>query len=89
MNVLDFDYDLNAGFVWMIIDGKREGSQLTVQCCLERRDEKFIKSIKRSDCGHDWGICGDVNHDAFKYLGEVACMSALFEEAVKAHFTLV
>ena len=81
IEIKDFDYDLGNSFAWIVING----SNLTVQCCLESRADENggKKSIDASDCGHDWGICGDVNDEAFKAYGEKECMQALLSAAAR------
>lgn len=80
MNITNFDYDLEHGFAWIeTSDGK------TVQCCLENGSGKIIMS----DCGHNWGICGDVNGDAFEKYGENRCMKALFAKAKESGLEVV
>ncbi len=80
MNIKEFDYNTDDGFAWIILE-----DESTVQCCLHQpngtpSEEKIIMS----DCGHDWGICGDVNEAAFKKWGENRCMKALFAKAKEA-----
>lgn len=94
MEVLNFDYDLEAGFAWIEVAGKAEGEKMTVQCCVsagnvgnEAPQVKYSQ-IKRSDCGHNWGLCGDANEAAFAYYGENRCMKALFAKAREAGFKL-
>jgi hypothetical protein len=81
MNILSFEFSLDHGFAWIVVDGKKEGDKYTVQCCLEEKDGKFIPKIKSSDCGHNWGLCSDSNEKAFEYWGENRCMNALFNKA--------
>lgn len=98
MKILDFDFDTNHGFAWIIVDSKNEGEQLTVQCCLKTGDYdaerdcgksiQFLQEIVQGDCGHNDGICGDVNAQAFKYWGENRCMTALFNKAKVAGLIL-
>ena len=97
MNVLSFDYDIDTGFAWMEVDGKSEGDKMTVQVCLKQpafdpEQESmpdFLEEIDMDDCGHNDGICGDVNATAFEYWGENRCMKALFAHAEKAKIKLV
>ena len=91
MQILDFGYDLDMGFCHIIVEGKFEGDKMTVQCCLKIDPlvpQKFLEVIERRDCGHDWGICGDVNAEAFDYWGETRCMGALFNGAKEAGIIL-
>ena len=85
MKIKEFDYDVNNGFAWIIVDGKDESDMFSVQCCLFRKEEEefdgYEKKIIANDCGHDWGLCGDANEDAFNYWGENRCMKALFSYA--------
>lgn len=86
MNIKSFDFDTEHGFAWIVVEGKNEGEELTVQCCLVAlyEDGEFIEfkeAINCSDCGYNWGICGDVNEKAFRCWGEDKCMEALFSEA--------
>lgn len=92
MNVISFDFDLEMGFAWIIVDGKGD-DEMSVQCCLESENDQesgalitHKKVIKMSDCGHDWGICADGNAPAFEFWGEDRCMKALFACAKKAGF---
>ena len=98
MEILKFDYDVNSGFASIIVDGKQAGDQVIIQCCLKTGDfdaERdcgkpvlFLMEIDQDDCGHNDGICGDVNKKAFEYWGENRCMKALFEKAKKNGITL-
>lgn len=56
--------------------------ELVIQCCLEpRKDGKgFKKQIKKSDCGFDDGICGEVNAEAFKKYGVKECLCFLLTQ---------
>ena len=62
-----------------------------MQCCLVRSDKtgKFIKQIDRDDCGADWGICADVNEDAFDKFGEHKVLDLLFKTAKKAGYRII
>lgn len=96
MNILNFDFDTETGFVWMTIDGKKDGETMTVQACLKQPEfdpmlvsaPDFLKEIDCSDCGHNDGICGEVNEKAFEYWGENRCMKALFTKAEENGITL-
>ena len=96
MEIKQFDYDLGYGFAWITIAGKDESVEMTVQCCLvgtyadnSQEDPIYFKKIESSDCGHNDGICGDVNEPAFKYWGENRCMKALFAHAKKAGIKVI
>ena len=95
MNILDFNYDLENGFAFIVVEGGKHGSTSTVQCCLESSGkglssgEPYLTNIKQSDCGHNGGVCADVNESAFAYWGENRCMKALFNEAKKADFLVM
>lgn len=81
MNIKESDFDLQHGFSWIVIsDNDRD---LTVQCCLKQRKDGngYKKEINAGDCGHNWGICGDVNEVAFEKFGENRCMKALFAKS--------
>lgn len=84
MNILDFDYSIECGFAWIIVDGKNNRDRWTVQCCIEQEQVSngiFIIKINRSNCGHNEGLCADANEKAFEYWGENRCMTALFNKA--------
>ena len=94
MNILEFDFNTDYGFVWIVIDGKNEGDKWTIQCCLKpeknaelkiQKGKKFryIKVIDCGDCGHNFATCADVNEEAFDYWGQNRCMVALFNCAKK------
>ena len=92
MNVQEFDYSQKDGFAWMIVDGKNSDESMTVQCCLQEGDydpynggqQEYLMGIDAGDCGHNDGICGDVNKQAFGYWGENRCMTMLFKKAESA-----
>ena len=95
MEILTFDFDLYHGFAWITVAG-RDQKALTIQCCLKYtpnisencdNDGEYSKTIVCGDCGHDWGICGDVNGEAFDYWGENRCMTALFKKAIENGIT--
>lgn len=77
MIVKEFDFSIEDGLAWIVLeDGE------TVQCCLKSDDNGVCeKLIIRHDCGHDWGICGDVNATSFEKWGENRCMKLLFRYA--------
>ena len=87
MLVKSFEYDLQNGFAWMILD-----DGLTVQCCLSELpfdpedDDKqeYEPAIVKHDCGHNWGTCGDINKKPFEKYGENRCMTMLFKKAKQA-----
>lgn len=81
MNILCFEYSIDDGFAWIVVDGKEIGEKFHVSCCLSREDGSFSKKIIMTDCGHNWGICGETNAKAFAYWGENRCMKALFSES--------
>ena len=89
MRVLSFEFSLDHGFAWIVVDGKNEGDRWTVQCCLTHENEnvddrtghEFSPKITQSDCGHNWGSCAESNEKAFAYWGENRCMKALFSAA--------
>lgn len=97
MKIMNFDYDLETGFAWITVDTDRADGQWTVQCCLkdngydaEKCEEVgFIAKIEQGDCGHNDGICGDVNEKAFAYWGQNRCMTALFNSAKEAGIEIV
>lgn len=96
MEIKSFDYDVEYGFAWIVVDGKYEGDEWTVQCCLTSENDcesgtliKHSKEIDCGDCGHNYGICGDVNGEAFEFWGENRCMIALFSAAKKAGITTI
>ena len=68
------DYDCDYGFVWIILSELDGGH--TVQACLDESG-KLIPH----DCGHNWGVCGEVNQPAFDEFGENRCMTMLFRYA--------
>lgn len=76
LKVVDFDFSVLDGFAWILLDDGH-----SVQCCLGECEEGYAMEILVKDCGHDWGICGDVNAFPFKKYGEKACMDALFAAA--------
>jgi hypothetical protein len=100
MLVKSFDFDINAGFAWIVVDGKKEGDEWTVQCCLSPeknfmkkvdagKSYRYVKKIDGGDCGHNEGICGDVNGQAFEHWGENRCITALFHHAKKAGIVVI
>lgn len=93
MKIKSFNHDTEYGFAWIIVEGGpyADSPDMTVQCCLREiaanpefgQKQEFLAEIICGDCGHNWGICGDVNEPAFKYWGENRCMKALFKSAKK------
>jgi hypothetical protein len=83
MKILTFDF--NDEFVWITVEGKNEGEEYMVICCLT--DNKQI--IEKDDCGHNWGSCGETNEEAFEYWGQNRCMTALFARAKKEGFEII
>ncbi len=88
MKTLEFDYDTETGFAWILVDTNNADGSWSVQCCLkageyneESATQSYLKEIDMGDCGHDDGICGDGNKEAFDYWGENRCMTALFAAA--------
>ncbi len=77
MEIKSFDYNEECGFAWILVDTNKDEGEWAVQCCLT--DGEIIMN----DCGHDQGICSDVNEEAFNYWGENRCMTALFRAAEK------
>ncbi len=90
MKVLNFDYDTSHGFAWIEIQGEADSDVLSVQCCLvQDSGGDHIEKIERSDCGHNWGLCGDANNAAFDYYGENRCMKELFKYAKESGIELI
>lgn len=91
MEILKFDYDVDSGFAMILVSGKQTDDQMIVQCCLKTGDYDaerdcgkpipFLLKIDEGNCGHNDGICGDVNAPAFEYWGENRCMKALYAKA--------
>lgn len=71
-----FDVDVSNGFVW--IETVEDG--LFVQGCIDQETGK----VHKGDCGLDWGICGEVNEEAFETYGESVCEKVFYEQ-VEAH----
>jgi len=89
MNVIDFEYDLENGFAWIVLEDQQDPQVNIVQCCLEQDyDNQYLTVIDRENCGHNEGICGDANAPAFEKWGEGRCMKTLFEHAKKHDFKL-
>ena len=79
MNVLNFDYDLEHGFAWIEVEGKLSDETYTIICCVDLVDNQ--PTVITKDCGHNWGMCGANNEQAFTYWGENRCMETLFHYA--------
>ncbi len=90
MNIVEFDYDLNDGFAWIVVDDKEPGNRHSVQCCIEMDniDGQIVgrKEIKPKECGYDWGTCAEVNATAFGLWGKEASINALLDAAKEAGF---
>ena len=85
MQILNFDYDLEHGFVWIEVNTNTNKDRWTVQCCVEDKKKKIIMH----DCGADWGCCGDANEKAFNHWGENRCLTALFRKAKESGFEVI
>ena len=86
-----FDYNLEWGFVWILLGDEDEG--VIVQACMtlvnEVEDEDDERLILRMDyCDHLEGCCGDANEKAFKLYSEERCMKTLFHYAKENGFTV-
>ena len=75
MKVLDFDYSNNDGFVWITVEGRDEFETMDIQACINDH------TLDTNDMGEDWGVCGDVNEEAFNYWGYSRCINALIRHA--------
>ena len=83
MNVKTFDYDLDTGFAWILVE---LGEDLaTIQCCIEAGK----KQIDMVNSGFDEGICRDVNQRAVKYWGSNRCFNTLIRHAKKNGFEII
>ena len=89
MDIIDFGYDLKHGLAWIIVHDENKGGELTVQCCLELKNDCYNRKIIMSDCGHYWGNCGNINERAFKHWGENRCMKALFRNASQSDIEVI
>ena len=90
MDIIEFDYNLEHGFAWITVPAENNIDELTVQSCLEQSEGgRFNKKIIMSDCGHDWGNCGQINERAFKHWGENRCMKALFRNASQSDIEVI
>lgn len=49
-----------------------DGEEYDFQCCAEDGVD-----IDFSDCGYDWGICGDANDKIFKKIGQEKTLKLL------------
>jgi len=88
MNILKFEIDTENGFAHIEVETDKETGSWAIQCCLKdltsdeaENHEPFKPVIIAGNCGHNDGICGVVNAQAFKYWGENRCMTALFNAA--------
>lgn len=83
-----FDYDLENGFAFLWND---ELDKNVFQVCLvQRKDGKgYRKAILESDCGWNYGICGDLNF-ANSTIGTVEIVKEFFfTEARKAGMKII
>lgn len=79
MEVIDLTADFETGFVQMTIQGSKQVEPVIVQCMLATHNGDFIHMIDSRDCGHNTGVCKEVNKEAFSLYGEEACMQKLYE----------
>ena len=82
------DYDLENGFAFLWND---ERDQAVFQVCLvQRKDGKgYRKAILESDCGWNYGICGDLNF-THSNIGTVEIVKEFFfTEARKAGIKII
>lgn len=82
--VTEFDYNLEWGYVWILLGDEDEG--VIVQACMTVEDDEMLLEI--NDCGYDWGCCGDGNEKAFELYGKRRCMKTLFHYAKENGFTV-
>ena len=80
--ITDIDYSLLEGFAWIVLEDADDEvvKEYTVQCCLTTcmdDPEAYEEAIVYNNCGHDWGICGGINQEAFDKFGADYCMSLL------------
>ncbi|RJG51244.1 hypothetical protein [Motilimonas pumila] len=80
--IINFDLNPQFGLVWVDLLNKRKKRTFTVQCFTQDM------AIEKQNCGHNEGLCGDVNEAAFNYYGEGKCMEVLFTQAQKAGITV-
>lgn len=84
-----FDYSVEDGFAWIIIKDWN-GNDHTFQVCVESDDTgEYTGIINPSDCGHDWGICGDINPATEDKFGAGWCMIRLLESAKQHGFKIL
>ncbi len=91
MKLSNLSWDLQLGFASAITE-----DNLEVQCCLNTADREneyddieFLDQILAANCGHDDGICGDVNKAAFKRWGENRVMTSFFKLAEEAGIEVI
>lgn len=96
MKIINFDYDTENGFAWIVIEGSIADETLVVQCCLSDRsfedaesDAAFEAKIIADDCGADEGLCADANEKAFECYGQSKCLKALFSKASEMGLEIV
>lgn len=89
LQVKKYDYDLEFGFMFIVVKGKNIEEDLTIQCCLEFEDGVFLKKISKNDNGYNDGICKDINARAFKQFGEDKCMEMLFKKAQDLNIDII
>ena len=65
-------------------------SNITIQVCLqERKDKKgYKKCIDKNDCGHNDGICGDINKEALEKLGSELTLEIILKAARKSGYKI-
>ena len=91
----DFEFDVNDGFAWASLEltADRLDSihrNRVLQACLVQEDWEpgqepiFLPVIDATNCGHDDGICGDINNEIFYHLEESKVMEAFFDAAKRA-----
>lgn len=56
LKITNREFDLDSGFFWVEFEGGK-----SLQCCVHESSKPEKVVINESDCGHDWGICKDVN----------------------------
>ena len=98
MKIISFDYDTEAGFAWITVEGGpyADSEPMLVQCCLTKNTStenvdgvKYLNVIKCDDCGENWGLSGDANEKAFEYWGANKCMNALFKKAKESGLDVI
>lgn len=78
-----YNIDLENGFFGF--EFTCDSKNYTMQLCLNKRKDgtRYKRSFDSNDAGHDWGICGEVNEEAFELLGQEKATSLLFNTAKK------